>query len=126
MAKRRKQIRGNSSQSQASPKSRASLIVGAVAVGLLALVGAYFLIFANTRTPAPAAQIAQVSGEAADAPAVEDAQQTVVENTLPDLPVAPKVGALAPDFTLADTTGNEVSLADFRGKPAVVTFFHTW
>jgi cytochrome oxidase Cu insertion factor (SCO1/SenC/PrrC family) len=126
MAKRRKQKRGNSFQSQTSPKSRAGLIVGAVTVGLLALVGAYFLIFANTQTPAPAAQVAQVTEESADAFAVDNGQQIVVEDTSPDLPIAPKVGALAPDFTLADTAGSQVSLAAFRGKPVVVTFFHTW
>jgi cytochrome oxidase Cu insertion factor (SCO1/SenC/PrrC family) len=132
MAKRRKQKRRNSSQSQASPKSGIGLIVGAVAVGAVALAGAYFLIFANTQAPAPAVQVAQVTHpqqvveEASAASAAENAQQTVVEDTSPDLPIAPAVGALAPDFTLADTAGNQVSLADFKGKPAVVTFFHTW
>lgn len=29
----------------------------------------------------------------------------------------------APDFTLANATGEEVSLADFKGKP-VLLFFH--
>ena len=122
MAKRRKQKRKNAARSQASPKSRIGLIIGAVAVGVLALAGAYFLIFAEAQTPAPAAQVAQVTEDSA----VENAPQPVVENTAPDLPVAPEVGALAPDFSLADTAGNQVSLADFRGKPAIVTFFHTW
>ena len=114
MAKRRKQKRGISSRAQASPQSRAGLFIGAAAVGLLVLAVGYFHIFANTQVPASAAQVAQLTEETADASAV------------PDIPVAPRVGALAPDFTLADTTGNQVSLADFRGKPAVVTFFHTW
>lgn len=122
MAKRRKQKRKNAARSQASSKSGIGLIVGAVAVGVLALAGTYFLIFADTQTSAPAAQVAQVTKDTA----VENAPQPVVENTAPDLPVAPEVGALAPDFTLVDTAGNQVSLADFKGKPAVVTFFHTW
>ena len=42
------------------------------------------------------------------------------------LPVAPEVGALAPNFILPDTTGKQVSLSDFQGQPVVVTFFHTW
>jgi len=120
MAKRRKRKGRNAgSWSQGAPKLGIGLIAGAIAVGVLVLAGAYFLISADTQTPAQVAQVTEDS-------AVENAPQPVVEETAPDLPVAPKVGALAPDFTLADTTGNQVSLADFRGKPAVVTFFHTW
>lgn len=122
MAKRREQKRGNAARSQVSPKLRIGLIVGAVAVGVLVLVGVYFIIFANTQTPPPAAQVAQVTEDSV----VESAPQPIVEDATPDLPVAPEVGASAPDFTLADTAGNQVSLADYRGKPAVVTFFHTW
>lgn len=32
-------------------------------------------------------------------------------------------GKPAPDFTLADTEGNQVSLSDFSGKPVVVYFY---
>lgn len=43
-------------------------------------------------------------------------------------PVAPttklKVGDMAPDFTLTDTTGKEVKLSDFRGKKNVVLAFY--
>jgi peroxiredoxin Q/BCP len=34
------------------------------------------------------------------------------------------VGDKAPDFTLRDQTGRQVSLADFRGKKAVVLYFY--
>jgi peroxiredoxin Q/BCP len=34
------------------------------------------------------------------------------------------VGDKAPDFRLRDQNGNEVSLADFRGKKAVVLYFY--
>lgn len=54
------------------------------------------------------------------------AQQQAVDEAIASLPVEPRVGALAPDFTLEDTNGNEVALSDFRGQPVVVTFFHTW
>lgn len=37
--------------------------------------------------------------------------------------VAPEVGKRAPDFTLPDLNGNEVSLSDFRGKLVMVTFW---
>lgn len=34
-----------------------------------------------------------------------------------------RVGDPAPEFTLKDTDGNEVSLSGYRGKPVVVLFF---
>jgi cytochrome oxidase Cu insertion factor (SCO1/SenC/PrrC family) len=37
-----------------------------------------------------------------------------------------KVGSLAPDFTLRDQTGKEVSLHDFRGKKSVVVAFYVF
>jgi len=36
----------------------------------------------------------------------------------------PKVGNMAPAFTLQDQDGNKVSLKDFKGKNAVVLFFY--
>lgn len=33
------------------------------------------------------------------------------------------VGAVAPDFTLADTAGKDISLADFKGKVILLTFW---
>ncbi len=35
-----------------------------------------------------------------------------------------KVGDVAPDFSLSDTTGNKVNLSDFRGKKNVVLAFY--
>ena len=35
-----------------------------------------------------------------------------------------KVGDAAPDFTLTDTSGNQVKLSDFRGKKNVVLAFY--
>jgi len=37
--------------------------------------------------------------------------------------VGPEVGKRAPDFTLPDLNGNEVSLSDYRGKLVIVTFW---
>jgi peroxiredoxin len=39
---------------------------------------------------------------------------------------APVIGAIAPDFTLTNLVGEEVSLSDFRGRPVVVNFWATW
>ena len=36
------------------------------------------------------------------------------------------VGSPAPDFTLADLDGNQVSLSDFRGKTVFINFWATW
>ncbi|MFC1991764.1 TlpA family protein disulfide reductase [Chloroflexota bacterium] len=35
-------------------------------------------------------------------------------------------GTLAPDFTLTDLDGNQVSLSDFRGKTVFLNFWATW
>ena len=39
-------------------------------------------------------------------------------------PPAVKVGDMAPDFTLTDQNGNEVSLHDFKGKKNVALAFY--
>ena len=36
----------------------------------------------------------------------------------------PKVGNMAPAFTLSDQNGNKISLKDFRGKTNVVVYFY--
>ncbi len=36
------------------------------------------------------------------------------------------VGESAPDFTLVDLEGNQVSLSDFRGKTVFINFWATW
>ncbi|MBI2980578.1 MAG: redoxin domain-containing protein [Chloroflexi bacterium] len=42
------------------------------------------------------------------------------------LPPSPKVGYLAPDFTLLDLKGNQVRLSDLRGKTVFLNFWATW
>lgn len=44
------------------------------------------------------------------------------KDTMPEPTV--KVGDMAPDFTLRDTKGKEVSLHDFRGKKSVALAFY--
>ena len=43
---------------------------------------------------------------------------------VPDTPSALRVGEPAPDFTLPDAGGRPVTLADFRGRKAVVLVFY--
>jgi cytochrome oxidase Cu insertion factor (SCO1/SenC/PrrC family) len=38
----------------------------------------------------------------------------------------PKVGAVAPNFTVTDLVGNKVSLSDFKGQPVWLTFWGSW
>ena len=38
--------------------------------------------------------------------------------------MALKVGDKAPDFTLSSTTGEKISLSQYRGKKPVVLFFY--
>lgn len=38
----------------------------------------------------------------------------------------PSPGSAAPEFSLADISGNVISSAMFRGKPTVINFFATW
>ncbi len=54
------------------------------------------------------------------------AQQKEAKKDAP--PPAPKikVGDQAPDFTLKDQSGNDVSLASFRGKKSVVLAFYVF
>lgn len=40
--------------------------------------------------------------------------------------MALKVGDKAPDFTLPSTTGEKISLSQFRGKKPVVLFFYVF
>jgi peroxiredoxin len=42
------------------------------------------------------------------------------------LEVAPLMGAVAPDFSLLDTEGEQISLSDFRGQPILINFWATW
>jgi peroxiredoxin len=54
-------------------------------------------------------------------PAIEQQKTAPCKNMRPE----PREGA-APDFTVQDLAGNEVSLADLRGKFVVLNFWATW
>ncbi|KXS43539.1 MULTISPECIES: TlpA family protein disulfide reductase [unclassified Candidatus Frackibacter] len=44
-----------------------------------------------------------------------------------NIPIKPQVGFRAPDFTLTDLNGKQVSLSDFRGKQVVfINFWASW
>lgn len=52
------------------------------------------------------------------------AQQKEAKKDAPPPPPKIKVGSTAPDFTLKDQNGNDVSLASFRGKKNIVLAFY--
>ena len=55
----------------------------------------------------------------------QQSQQETTEN--PDADENPDAEpAPAPDFTVTDMDGKEVSLSDFRGKPVIVNFWASW
>jgi peroxiredoxin len=45
---------------------------------------------------------------------------------LPDEPVAPRIGASAPDFTLRDMNNQINTIANQHGRPVLVNFWATW
>jgi cytochrome oxidase Cu insertion factor (SCO1/SenC/PrrC family) len=53
-------------------------------------------------------------------------QSPTQDASVAELPTAPEVGALAPDFQLPSKDGELVKLSDYRGQPVAVTFMHTW
>ena len=56
------------------------------------------------------------------APSLPTEQNNPQENTdAPESEPAP-----APDFTVTDSEGKEVSLSDFQGKPVIVNFWASW
>lgn len=108
MTRKRKQRKGRS-RSMRDTRQRTRWVVG-TGIAVLVLAIAVF-VFSGLGTQDPV----QVSE-----------QQGAADTALASLPIDPSIGAVAPDFTLSDTSGNPVSLSDFRGKPTIVTFFHTW
>lgn len=58
-------------------------------------------------------------------------EEPPVVDTTPETPATPKypditVGELAPDFTLKNLSGEEVSLSDYRGKIVMINFWASW
>ncbi|HLF02064.1 MAG TPA: redoxin domain-containing protein, partial [Anaerolineales bacterium] len=39
---------------------------------------------------------------------------------------APIVGSTAPDFTLANTQGRQITLSKLKGQPVLINFWATW
>ena len=85
-----------------------------VSLGLLAMVLAVILVIQGC---APSVQDTGGSSQ-------EGSSTTGPKGS--ELAPAPEIGRLAPDFTLVDLEGNQVSLSDFRGKTVFVNFWASW
>ncbi len=54
-------------------------------------------------------------------------EQRIVEPAAGNnMPASSAKGAWAPDFTLTNLDGDEVSLGDLRGQPVLLNFWATW
>jgi len=51
---------------------------------------------------------------------------TAFESYAADLPIGNMVGDRAPEFTLKDLNGKEVSLSSYKGKPVFLNFWASW
>lgn len=56
----------------------------------------------------------------------ETAKASVVNTNIKKQPPRPKNAVLAPDFTLATTSGEIVKMNDFLGKVVLLNFWGTW
>ncbi|WP_174733411.1 redoxin domain-containing protein [Mesobacillus harenae] len=55
--------------------------------------------------------------------AMEESDQNAV---IASKPISAAVGEEAPDFTLKDLKGKEVTLSEFKGKKVMINFWATW
>ncbi len=94
---------------------------------LIALLGgAYFLYSRLSVGNAPdrlSAQNETVSSASQESAAGENGEETAEATEDTESAQTPSP---APDFTVTDGEGNQVSLSDFRGKPVVVNFWASW
>lgn len=117
-----KQSTSESAVANASPESTASL-AGPTSASVTA---------DPMPTPAqpPVASTAEPPVVSASATLKTDSVEPTVEiataTPTADLPVAPVPGARAPDFTLTDLNGDEVSLSGLRGQVVLLNFWATW
>jgi len=118
-----KQSTSESAVANASPESTASL-AGPTSASVTAadpVPTATQPPVASTAEPPVVSPLATLKTDPVE-PTVEIATATPTA----DLPIAPVPGARAPDFTLMDLNGDEVSLSGLRGQAVLLNFWATW
>lgn len=97
-------------------------LVGIIVALLLALAIGIYYFTSNSDRKLEGSNITE-NNRAENNVQVEDEQTSKEEDDFePDI----AVGKLAPDFTLLDLNGQQVSLSDFRGKYVLINFWATW
>jgi cytochrome c-type biogenesis protein len=97
-------------------------VVNAVAAVVMIAMGA--LIFTNQLTI-----LNSYLPYFAVTPSFENAFQASAAQDKPAIPRtggAIRAGAVAPDFTVTDVDGHQVTLASLRGRPVLINFWATW
>ena len=84
---------------------------------LLAILGGALVFYDKLAVETPSQSLVVAPEETTEPGSVENAQSTAPAE-------AEKISA--PDFTVVDADGNEVSLTDFFGKPIVLNFWASW
>lgn len=102
MAQQKRHKRANKTGLTANRK-----IVFWMGIAALAVGGTFFLIFSSPEKP-------------------EEQVEGLTEEALSNLPVAPQIGAVAPNFQLTSLEGESMQLRDFKGQPVALIFFHSW
>ena len=108
-------------------KSKAFIILVFIFVALLA--GAYGLYNILSADMEMDSLVIQGETAASEPPAEADPEPPVENEPSPtEEPSDPAEEELsfAPDFTVFDREGNEISLSDFVGKPVVLNFWASW
>jgi cytochrome c-type biogenesis protein len=97
-------------------------VVNAVAAVVMIAMGA--LIFTNQLTI-----LNSYLPYFAVTPSFENAFQASAAQDKPGIPRSGgpiRAGAIAPDFTVTDVDGHQVTLASLRGRPVLINFWATW
>jgi thiol-disulfide isomerase/thioredoxin len=98
-----------------SPVKRNTIVIG---ITLLILATFAWAGWANWEYRKQAAERALAYGSRADL-------IPVASGDLPEQ-ASPLIGKPAPEFTLLDLSGKDVSLSSFKGKPLLINFWATW
>jgi thiol-disulfide isomerase/thioredoxin len=113
---------------------KSNLIILLVAVVLIGAGAVYFLtdMMGNDEEQDPGEQSFSTESEAGEPTAVPEIEETPAatggehDGYLDHDHAEIVMGEKAPDFTLLDMEGNQVSLSDFEGKMVFLNFWATW